>query len=259
MLKLAFSELSPRIAALYSSFLDGVLISDDRLLQLDNFYREYTIRDANFPRPILTFFGYFYREKEVSFDTLGEIGSVLFISQLLRDFLAIHDDVVDEDIIKFSFPTLPVLFSSAQFDMSAYKQTTLNKQGKDFALFYSDLLVAVIFKTLEDAPGDRLKPLLKLVNETILLTQSGQIRELLLQKRNVESLEIDELVDMYTLKAAHYCYSFPFEAGLVLAGADAELISRSRQLLLRLGAASQIVDDVVGVFPELFDHAHTGP
>lgn len=254
MLKEAFQELSPRILERYRSFLGRSLPADPKLRSLHDLYSEYTCRDINFPRPILTFFGRFHREERVSFDSLDEIGPPLFISQILRDFLAIHDDIVDEDIIKFDKPALPVLYSTDEMGPLSYLSANLSKQGKDLALYYGDLLVGMIYKTLEGAPQASMNELLKLVNDTIMLNQTGQLRELLLQKKDIKSLDVDEIVQIYVLKASYYCYSFPFEVGLALSGASKALQEKSRSLLLRLGAASQIVDDVVGVFPDLFNH-----
>lgn len=256
MLNEAFEKLSPAIGKRYKVYLETTLENKNCLNDLHKLYKEYTFRDHNFPRPVLTFFGYFHQEKSVSFEALDKIGNPLFISQILRDFLAIHDDIVDEDIIKFNKPSLPVLMSSKHLDASAYHVKTLSKRGKDIALYYGDLIVSLIFKTIEDIKeGYKVQnALLKLINSTIFLNQNGQLRELLLQEKSMKEIEINEIIDIYVLKASYYCYSFPFEVGLVMSEADDSIIKESRELLLKVGAASQIVDDVVGAFPNLFDH-----
>lgn len=113
MLTTAFHHLSPRLAARYRALLDRELAGSPELASLHRTYIEYALRDRNLPRPVLAYFGYHAVADAVDFTDVDHIGDGLLIPQLLRDVLAIHDDIVDEDLDKFGASPLPVVMSAA--------------------------------------------------------------------------------------------------------------------------------------------------
>lgn len=256
MLERAFEELSPVIRGQFSSFLHQKYVdADPFLVPLHTLYQEYAVRDLFLPRPVLTFFGYVSNRSNLNFEDVSEIGDIIFLSQLIRDLLAIHDDVVDEDFVKFGKPPIPVLFSAIEKGTPAYEHREITKFGKDMALFYGDYIVGIAYSVIENAPGglEVTRELLSLTNRTIILNQQGQMRELLLQMRTPRDISVNEILDIYRLKAAHYCYAFPFEIGLIVARSSQAVREVSQSILLQIGTASQIIDDLAGAFPEILD------
>ncbi|HEX8567005.1 MAG TPA: polyprenyl synthetase family protein [Pyrinomonadaceae bacterium] len=249
--KQAFEHLSPLISQIHSSFIQRILKENPGIEGLLSEYLEYSSRDSLFPRPILTFFGYVSNKTEFSWAYLDDIKDLIILSQLLRDFFAIHDDIVDEDEIKFGKPTLPIVYSS----FPGKENRQLTKQGKDLSLFLGDFLIFIINELiLSSNKSNEIKiELFKLLGDTIRQTLSGQIKELLFQKSDIMKISNDNLLSMYSEKAANYCYVFPFELGLILSNASIELKGASRNILYKIGIASQIIDDIVGVFPNLLN------
>ncbi len=244
----AFERLSPHLADRYHALLSRELAESPELAALHQRYTAYATRDTSLPRPVLAYFGYHAHSDAVDFGDVDSIGDGLLISQLLRDVLAIHDDVVDEDLEKFGAPPLPAALSS--LDGTG---TGLTKRGKDLALYYGDLLVGLMLRlAAELCPPDTAAAATRLIADTLYVNQRGQLAELLTETRPLAETSLDELLLIGERKAAHYCYVFPFALGAALAGHRQDLGATYR-LLARIGTASQVIDDITGTFPGIVD------
>lgn len=227
---------------LLKKFLPGL---EPELLEL---YCGYTTLDSNYPRPLLTLLGMNYMS-----DIAPELDSCpdpcfLLIPQILRDVLAIHDDIIDEDLSKFHQDTMPFAFSKI-FSPSSEAMT---KEGKDFALLFGDYLYPKIYDLILNSslsPDKKLRAT-ACINSVMEGTNIGQIDELMMQHKPIQIYTASDILNMYQRKAADYCYAFPFTLGAVYAGAPNNIIIKTRDILLRLGAASQVIDDLMGIFPE---------
>ena len=191
-------------------------------------YRHYAAGDSHLNRPLLTLVGYGCDRDRLGSDLLEAMGSLVFVPQLVRDFLAIHDDIVDGDLVKFGRPTLPAAI------------------GPEAALFTADLLLGTIGDLIDqaDVPTCTKARLHHQVTTVLRRTQQGQLTELALAERDPATIPADVLVRLYTDKAAAYCYSFPFEFGAAARGDAAG--PAVRRALEDIGTASQIVDDLAG-------------
>ncbi len=97
MLAEAFTHLSPQLVERYRALLAHEVADSPELDHLHQLYTEYALRDLHLPRPVLAYFGYHALSDAVDFTDVDRIGDGLVLPQLLRDVLAIRDDVVDED------------------------------------------------------------------------------------------------------------------------------------------------------------------
>lgn len=247
MLEQAFRELGPHLAGSYRQLLGRELEPSPELSSLHGDYLDYALLDRVMPRPILAYFGFHAASDAVTFDDADAIGDGLLLPQLLRDFLAIHDDIVDEDLDKFGASPLPVTFSGPD------ELAALTKQGKDLALFYGDLLIAILFKVAQSQPAPAGPALVSLITQTLYTNQRGQLAELLAEQRPLSATTVEDVLLIGERKAAHYCYEFPFSVGAILAGHSDLLVAPVRDLLLRIGTASQVIDDITGAFPHVID------
>jgi len=128
----------------------------------------------------------------------------------------------------------------------------MTKWGKDLALFYGDLVLGFVGEVIAtSAPASEQAALSAALSRTLQRNQIGQLRELLLQEQPPESIDPDALIEIYRLKAADYCYALPFELGALVSRQPRGLIAGVRSVLLDIGAASQIVDDLAGACPWL--------
>ena len=245
MLTEAFRLLSPILVARHQEMLGRELADSPELTALHDAYAEYTVRDQHLPRPVLAYFGYHALSDTVSFDDVDLIGDGLLVPQLLRDVLAIHDDIVDEDVEKFGAPPLPVVLSRARGD--------LTQRGKDLGLYYADLLIGVLLRLAARPGGDTAHRLTKLIAETLYVNQRGQLAELIAEDQPLTAMATDDLLLIGERKAAYYCYAFPFAVGAAMAGHAPTVIEPAIRLLVRIGTASQVVDDMTGTWPGVID------
>ncbi len=253
MLEEAFAQLSPTLLSRYEALLRRETAESPELETLHAEYVPYALRDQFLPRPILAYMGYHATSAKVAFDDVDSIGDALFIPQLVRDFLAIHDDIVDEDLEKFGEPPLPVAYSYRSGKQAG--EVGITKQGKDLALFYGDFLLGMIFRIVARIePSAASVRMTKLLADTLYVNQRGQLKELLLEEEPLTKASLEDVLDVHKKKAAYYCYSLPFEVGVVAAGHDDALARSVGAVLLELGTASQIIDDVTGALPGVLDH-----
>lgn len=247
MLDDAFTHLSPRLATRYHALLDRELADSPELADMHRAYTDYARLDAHLPRPILAYFGYHALAEGVDFTDLDDIGDALLIPQLLRDVLAIHDDVVDEDLDKFGAQPLPVALSGGS-------PGVLTEHGKNLALFYADLLVGVMLRVTTTLPSPIAAAISHLIGQILYTNQRGQLAELRAETRPLTDTTIDDVLCIGERKAAYYCYVFPFTLGARLAGHHDQMIAPVVDLLVRIGTASQVIDDLTGAFPGLIDN-----
>lgn len=229
---------------------DSLSPSDLALVRLFNQYEEYALLDSCFPRPILTFLGVNIYSNELQDIAAFKDIQLLFVPQLVRDYGAIHDDIVDEDCVKFGCDTLPVVFSKN----NEPKRALMSKRGMDMALLFGDMLVSAplsIVTALSVESETKVK-LLSLITQLLYSTNKGQIQELLLDDMSLEDIPLDVITTLYRDKAADYCYAFPLALGMVYSKLDDEFVRTMREVMLEIGVVSQIVNDIEGVFFEKF-------
>lgn len=192
-------------------------------------YQRYAAGDRNVNRPLLTLVGYGAHHDHLTPQLYDDLGLLAFVPQLVRDFLAIHDDIVDGDLTKFNQPTLPASI------------------GSDAALFTADLLLGTISDLVDHADTRARHQLHHLVATVLRRTQKGQLVELAMAERDPATIPADVLIRLYADKAAAYCYAFPFEFGAAASGTTST--ESVRHALEGIGTASQIVDDLAGNLP----------
>lgn len=248
MLQNVFDTFSNSVASEYGEYIANTFDSGNA--DINRLYYQYTSLDSFYPRPILAYLGTQYKANNLSDISTSKFPSIIFIPQIVRDFLAIHDDVIDEDLIKFNTDTLPFAISKL-YDSKLDKMST---KGKNLSILFADYTVPIIYNIAYQAECDkdtRLE-LINAINRVLLKTNIGQIKELELEQFMPSSISESEILELYNKKAADYCYAFPFELGLIYAGAPMDLIEKSREILLKIGACSQVVNDIEGVFFESY-------
>lgn len=208
--------------------------------------------DCNFPRPILTFLAVAYKSEEIEDISKFQDFSLVFIPQMVRDLLAIHDDIIDEDLVKFNSDTLPFSFSK----LIDEKFTSMTKSGKDLAILFGDYISPYPYQIVSNLKiEDNIKiKIIRAINDVLKKTNLGQIQELLFNDEKLININKQQILEMYKAKAADYCYAFPFEIGLLYAKAPKQLVDECRNILLQIGTYSQIVNDMEGIFSEDYNN-----
>lgn len=205
--------------------------------EIIKFLERYTLAEITQPRPALVLVGYGASGKKITKDIIKTSIFTTFITK----YLAIHDDIIDLDNIKNGVPTVHV--QNRKFNKS-------EKMGNDLAILAGDFMWSWAIDMILDSPfsEERKIEALKIVSKTNELTNVGQVMDLDFVMREFEKMKNDEVWDMYTNKAAIYCYALPLSAGAVLGGLQPRFVTNLDRYARLVGAASQLRDDLEGVF-----------
>jgi geranylgeranyl diphosphate synthase type II len=204
-------------------------------------YQAYARVDSLLPRPVLALVGAGHDHTELTEDLTEKLGALALVPQVVRDLFAIHDDIVDGDTAKFGHPTLPEAF-----------RRRIGGTGNGAALFWGDLLLALIRDLMKDTEPRTRAVLWDVVIECVRRTQHGQLQELLWQ-RELSTITTEAVLRMYRDKAGDYCYGLPWRIGHAATGADPAQRESVARVLEAIGSASQIVDDLATGCPDLMN------
>ncbi len=250
-------NVSKKIFSGYKKYVNELFIAkyDYKITEVISKYIDYIAGDQAMPRPLLTFFGYTHQNYINWSVQLQKITPIIYLPQLVRDLLAIHDDVVDEDKSKNGLITLPLSYSRLLSLNNQHEEIT--NFGKNISIFLGDALIGACFGVI----GESLKikknvklNIYSLTAELFLLTQKGQLNELVLQKTPINKISLVDIIDVHKHKASYYCYVFPLEIGLILSGCNEKIKNNAKDMMLKIGIASQLLDDIIGIFPERFNN-----
>ncbi|MGC8496964.1 MAG: polyprenyl synthetase family protein [Thermoplasmata archaeon] len=194
---------------------------------------EYTLRGGKRIRPVLMIFGYkLYGGKNTE-----EIIKASASLELVQSYLLIHDDIIDESLLRRGKPTIHLIFGKEYDDQ---------KIGSDLAIIAGDLADSYAIELITHSDfEDRLKykAIVKL-SEIIEYTGYGQVLDILspYQTDNFE----ENLLLIHKYKTAKYTIEGPLILGGLLTGKnDFEMISK---YAIAVGIAFQLQDDILGLF-----------
>lgn len=202
---------------------------------------EFTLRPAKRVRAALVSYGY---------KLFGgtDVESILFpmmAVELFHSGLLIHDDVIDEDLVRRGLPTFHAEMAK-KYD---------RKYGESMAICAGDMALLAAEELLTEGKfADNLKlKAVKLCSRGIVRTAVGEALDSELQTSG-KATE-GEILEMLNLKTGIYTFANPLSLGAVLAGAGEDDLKILEEYSLSLGIAFQMTDDILGMFG---DEAKTG-
>jgi geranylgeranyl pyrophosphate synthase len=213
-------------------------------------YHRYALGDKLLPRPLLMMVGYGACRTRLDGSLAAEIGDLVFLPQVIRDLLAIHDDIVDGDLVKFGQPTLPAAFAA----LAPSDDPSWAGFGAHVALYWGDLLYGLVGDLIGQVGLEVRDQMWARISALLRRSQRGQLNELMLQREDPIDITADTLLGVYADKAADYCYMTPFDLGAIYGGVDDRRRRAAAQALEFIGVASQIIDDIAGGCPQALDH-----
>ena len=160
--------------------------------------------------------------------------------ELLHTALLVHDDVIDRDVLRRG---QPAVHASARHRLEARGVPAADAAhaGVAVALIAGDVLLTQAFRLAATCAADTVRA---------AETAAGELEDVLLglSRHTGEEPDPDRILAMQRLKTAHYTVGAPLRAGALLAGADPDLARAMGEAGADLGAAYQVIDDVLGVF-----------
>lgn len=206
---------------------------NDNIKNIIEKIEEYTLRGGKRIRPVLMIFGYkLYNGKNIE-----EIIKASAALELVQSYLLIHDDIIDESLLRRGKSTIHKILEKEYND---------KKIGTDLSIIAGDLADSYSVELINSSDFDeklKYKAIVKL-SEIIEYTGYGQVLDILsaYQTANFE----ENLLLIHKYKTAKYTIEGPLILGGLLAGeTDFDLISK---YAINVGIAFQLQDDILGLF-----------
>lgn len=209
--------------------------------------------DGKFVRATLIALGFDSLNKE----KLSEKYMPLAIAyETFQTSILIHDDIIDNAKLRRGKITIPKSYENV-FDKYEKKDEEFEKRKNHIAnslgICIGDLGFYLASKiVINNYKNDKnFDNILDLYNKIVINTIKGEIIDVVLpfneEYKNNLTTE-DDVMEIYKLKTAWYSIIGPFCLGMGLSDASKEEMSKMEDMLLNLGIAFQIKDDILGIY-----------
>ena len=172
-----------------------------------------------------------------------------FAYELFETSILIHDDIIDNGLLRRNLKTIPLRVEDV------YKDNSL-EFGKNIALCDGIYGYYLANNMIIDNYGDSkyLKDILHLYNSIVLKTVEGEILDVTLPFKCQKGLYYpseEDIMEIYIDKTAWYTIIGPFLLGMMLNGMKAS--KKLIDILKNIGVAFQIKDDILGLYADNLD------
>lgn len=184
--------------------------------------------------------------------------------ELFQTSILIHDDIIDKADKRRGLDTIPVKYQKIYGDPIKDGENFESKRkdiGNSMALCLGDmgfyLALQIIVQNYRN--NENLDKVLEYYNSVAIKTCEGEMVDVILpfyeefygEEDNLESY----VMEIYKLKTAWYSVVGPYSLGAILGGASSDKVHRLEDVLINLGVAFQIKDDLLGIYG---DEKHIG-
>lgn len=188
---------------------------------------------------------------KLGYESFGgkKLKSVLPVSaaiELTHAALLIHDDVIDQDILRHGHDTVHITYR--KYHKAHYKKGDSLHYGESMAICtgWLGLYEGIQLISGADFDPERKTNTLTIMSNIIVNTAYGEALDVDLSSRNT-ILEKD-ILTINRLKTAWYTIVGPLSLGAALTGAGAGRVKIFENYGLPLGIAFQLQDDILGMF-----------
>ncbi len=204
---------------------------------------EFCTRGGKRLRPALVYHGY----KLVGGEDSKDILKASLAMELVHTFLLIHDDVIDEDILRRGGPTVHKLYEDEHKRLYNGNGNSAHF-GESMGILAGDLSSCLAFKILlsSDFSSEIKNRVIGKLTETVTNTIFGEELDVRLEVNGLSKPA--EILKVYYLKTARYTFEAPLQIGAMLAGLDESDLEIISQYAIPCGVAFQIQDDILGMF-----------
>ena len=192
-------------------------------------------------RPILMIQGYNLFKPENQ-----EIIKTSISIEMIHNFLLVHDDVMDRDILRRGGLTINKLYSN--YFKSSFNARLTNHLGNATAITIGNIFFSLGNAIISNSsfPEKNKCRMLNTISEMITNVGIGQYYDIMYSSRN--DLTEEEILVMYNLKTGVYSFTCPLILGATLAGANNSSIEKIESFAKPLGLAFQIKDDLLDLY-----------
>ncbi|MCS7198209.1 MAG: polyprenyl synthetase family protein [Candidatus Bipolaricaulota bacterium] len=172
--------------------------------------------------------------------------------ELLQTGLIIHDDLIDRSTERRAGPTMHLLWRD-YFHQARYRPRYTGEPehfGLSMALLMGDIASALAYEILVRSrfPAERRLAAVRTFSDVIYRVAFGELLDVDLGMKSLETLSEEEILEVYKLKTAGYTTEGPLHMGAVLGGAQPHHLALLSAYAVPLGIAFQVQDDLLGMF-----------
>ncbi|MFQ5493146.1 MAG: polyprenyl synthetase family protein [Candidatus Dojkabacteria bacterium] len=226
-----FKSVKPRYKKVSPESLEAVEILE-----------EYTLRRAKRLRAALMYYSYLMmggKNKKAAMD------ASIFI-EILHAYLLIHDDVMDQDVLRRGKPTAHKIYEGIHKERYGLQDPV--HFGESMAINLGDVACHISLKLLVDSDFEaenKIRALSKLHGQ-ITTVGLGQMLDVIGSVRN--EIKEKDVFQTHEYKTATYTYETPIAVGAILAGASDRNVKTLSKYSIPAGIAFQIQDDILGMY-----------
>ncbi len=244
--KQTLAEYAAKVEVEITKYFDSLIPETQRIapeaLEALLILKEYTLRKAKRLRAALVYYTY----RMFGGQDLDEALKTSVFVELIQSFLLIHDDVMDQDLLRRGKPTVHTIYKEMHKDKK-YRQDSLHF-GESEAINLGDVASYLALDILANAKFDaenKVKAMAKL-SKQICSVGYGQILDVFGAVQ--ENISESDVMRIHHFKTAKYTYETPMFVGALLAGATDRDTFILSDYAIPAGIAFQIQDDILGMF-----------
>lgn len=164
--------------------------------------------------------------------------------------ILIHDDIIDNADVRRSKKTIHKEYEEEYKNFNISNDSTNTSLALclgDYGMYYANQIIINAYKN-----DKNISKLLYYYNDIVMKTIKGEILDVYLPfiERNDKNhtLKESDILEIYKLKTSYYTIVGPFILGMILANQTNKSINIFKNILIDLGIAFQIKDDILGIF-----------
>ena len=164
--------------------------------------------------------------------------------ELLQSSLLIHDDIMDEDVLRRNLPSI-----HKQFEQVGVKEDISRPDhfGVSMALCAGDISLFLAYELLSFAKVEYPEKLASLFSELVAVVGLGQMQDVYFGHASDIPVE-EDILAMYEHKTATYTFCLPLLLGAAVGGAKEDQLPLFNDLGVLMGKIFQLKDDELGLF-----------
>lgn len=166
--------------------------------------------------------------------------------ELIQSALLIHDDIMDQDVVRRGVKSLHKQYEALAFDESLVDPAHF---GISQAICIGDISLFFAYDLLSRAHVQYSAQLSGLFSELVAIVGLGQMQDVYFgHAKKMPSQE--DILRMYEHKTATYTFSLPLMLGAIIGGVDDDGLPLFDELGKFMGKIFQLKDDELGLFGE---------
>ncbi len=168
--------------------------------------------------------------------------------EVTHAFALMHDDIMDNDILRRGRPTIHVQYKNLH--QKRYKKGEADHYGLCLALDMGDagFVLAHLILAESGFPSEIKNKVLRRFNQVLLDTVFGQAVDV--SYEHLDRVSEKDVLRVHHYKTANYTITGPLQYGALFAGASDNQVKKIEKYGLPVGIAFQLRDDELGLFAD---------